>query len=336
MMNRKNAAVSPDTHPSDLAPRMKTYLVTLGIAAAQILCVGAASQSPGSAPATQVQPVPPKAATSAAQTTGQLTDPGATVRPPLPTPANPKLPTLYLVGDSTVRNGKADGAGGQWGWGEPLVEYFDAGKVNVVNRAIGGRSSRTYITEGRWDELLAMLKPGDIVVFQFGHNDPGPLDDTSRARGTLPGVGEESKEIDNPITKKHEVVYTYGWYMRKYVTDTLAIGAIPIVCSPIPRKIWADGKVVRNLNNYGGWARQVAEAKKVAFVDLNEIIARRYDALGEAQVEPLFADPHTHTSRAGAELNAECVVAGLKALKGNPLGQYLSAKGLAVTPDAGH
>jgi hypothetical protein len=80
----------------------------------------------------------------------------------------------------------------------------------------------------------------------------------------------------------------------------------------------------------------VAEAEKVAFVDLNEIIARRYDALGEAQVEPLFADPHTHTSRAGAELNAECVVAGLKALKGNPLGEYLSAKGLAVAPDSGH
>jgi lysophospholipase L1-like esterase len=263
------------------------------------------------------------------------TDPGAAVRLPLPTAKNPNLPTLYLVGDSTVRNGKGDGGSGQWGWGEPLVDYFDAGKINVVNRAIGGRSSRTYVTEGRWDELLAMLKPGDFVVFQFGHNDSGPLDDTSRARGTLPGVGDESREIDNPITRKHEVVYTYGWYMRKYVADTLARGAVPIVCSPIPRKIWVDGKVVRNTDNYGGWARQVAEVEKVAFVDLNGMIARRYDALGEAQVEPLFADPHTHTSRAGAELNAECVVAGLKALNGNPLGQYLSAKGLAVTPDGG-
>ena len=245
------------------------------------------------------------------------------------------MPTVYLVGDSTVRNGKADGAGGQWGWGEPLVDYFDSSRINVVNRAIGGRSSRTYITEGRWDELLALLRPGDFVLLQFGHNDPGPLDDTSRARGTLPGVGAESREIDNPITKKHEVVYTYGWYVRKYVADTLAKGAIPIVCSPIPRKIWKDGKTVRNADNYGGWARQVAAAEKVPFVDLNEIIARRYDALGEAQVEPLFADPHTHTSRAGAELNAECVVAGLKALEENPLGRYLSAKGQAVIPDSG-
>jgi rhamnogalacturonan acetylesterase len=264
------------------------------------------------------------------------TDPEVRTHPPLPVPADPRLPSLFLVGDSTVRNGRGDGANGQWGWGEPLVEFFDTSKINVVNRALGGRSSRTYITEGRWDELLAMLKPGDFVVVQFGHNDSGPLDDTSRARGTLPGVGDESKEIYNPITQKKEVVHTYGWYMRRYVTDTLAKGAVPIVCSPIPRKIWKEGKVVRNAENYGGWAREVAMQSKVAFVDLNEIIGRRYDALGETQVEPLFADPHTHTSRAGATLNAEAVVAGLKALQGNSLERYLSAKGTAVQPDSAH
>lgn len=257
----------------------------------------------------------------------QPTDPSLTsVRTghPLPAPKNPSLPTLFLVGDSTVRNGRGDGAQGQWGWGEPLVDYFDASKINVVNRALGGRSSRTYITEGLWDETLRLMKPGDFVVFQFGHNDSGPLDDTSRARGTLPGIGDETKEIDNPITKKHEVVHTYGWYMRKYVADTLAKGATPIICSPIPRKIWQDGKVVRNRDNYGGWAEQVAKQEGVAFIDLNALIADRYDALGEAAVEPLFADPHTHTSRAGAELNAQCVVEGLKALPGNPLAHDFS------------
>jgi lysophospholipase L1-like esterase len=287
----------------------------------------AAQQSQPAVAPVQAQPAVPPV---------QATDPGATVRPPLPTPQHPSLPTLYLVGDSTVRNGKADGAGGQWGWGEPLADFFNADKINVVNRAIGGRSSRTYITEGRWDELLAMLKTGDIVIFQFGHNDGGPLDDTARARGTLRGISDESREIDNPITRKHEIVHTYGWYMRKYVADTLAKGAIPVVCSPIPRKIWKDGKVVRNDVDYGGWAREVADQEHVAFIDLNEIIARRYDALGEAQVEPFFADPHTHTSRAGAELNAECVVAGFKALKENPVAGYLSAKGEAVAPNSGH
>ena len=315
---------------------MKSYVALCGLAIATLLAMSSTAQdmvSTPSTPAVQAQPQAGRNETNA--TPGQITDPGVAVRPPLPLPKNPKLPTVYLVGDSTVRNGKGDGAGGQWGWGEPLTAYFDSDKMNVVNRAIGGRSSRTYITEGRWDELLAMLKPGDFVIIQFGHNDPGPLDDTSRARGTLPGVGEESKEIFNPITKKQEVVHTYGWYMRKYVSDTVAKGAIPIVCSPIPRKIWKDGKIVRNADTYGGWAKQVAAASNAVFLDLNEIIAHRYDALGEAQVETLFADPHTHTSLVGAELNAECVVAGLKALQNISLDRYLSEKGKSVHSDSG-
>jgi len=261
---------------------------------------------------------------------GSPTDPAVHAKLGLLTPANPHLPTLFLVGDSTVRNGHGDGAHGQWGWGEPFADFFDRAKINVVNRAIGGRSSRTYITEGHWADTLALMKPGDVVLFQFGHNDSGPLDDTARARGTLPGIGDESKEIENPILKRHETVHTYGWYMRKYVVDTLAKGAIPVICSPIPRKIWRDGKVVRNSENYGGWARQVAAQQHVAFIDLNAIIADRYDQLGEQKVEPLFADPHTHTSRAGAELNAECVIAGLKVLSHDPVGRYFSAKGRAV------
>jgi lysophospholipase L1-like esterase len=313
---------------------MNRWMLALSLLLVGGMCAQARAQTlPGQIPAPDTKtPGSSAPATPAAPST----DPGANMRPPLPSPNHPNLPTLFLVGDSTVRNGRGDGGNGQWGWGEPLVDYFDTSKINVVNRALGGRSSRTYITEGRWDELLAMLKPGDVVLFQFGHNDPGPLDDTARARGTIRGVGEEVQEIDNPITKKREVVHTYGWYIRKYVTDTLAKGAIPIVCSPIPRKIWKDGKVVRNAEDYGGWAQQVAAQEHVNFVDLDEIIARRYDALGETKVEPLFADPHTHTSLAGAELNAESVVAGLKALKDDPVAKFFSARGQAVTPDSGH
>ena len=265
---------------------------------------------------------------------GSPTDPAVHAKLGLAIPENSKIPTLFLVGDSTVRNGRGDGAGGQWGWGEPLVSFFDTAKINVVNRAIGGRSSRTYITEGHWEDTLALMKPGDIVLFQFGHNDSGPLDDPARARGTLPGVGNDSREIDNPILKRQETVHSYGWYIRKYVSDTIAKGATPILCSPIPRKIWKDGVVVRNSDTYGGWVQLVAANQHVAFVDLNVIIARRYDALGEAAVEPLFADPHTHTSRAGAELNAECVISGLKGLPHDPLAPYFSEKAKAVVPFA--
>jgi lysophospholipase L1-like esterase len=245
--------------------------------------------------------------------------------------AKEKPPTLFLIGDSTVRNGAGDGTNKQWGWGEPVAAYFDAAKITVLNRARGGRSSRTFLTEGLWDQVLTAMKPGDFVLIQFGHNDGGPINDTSRARGTIKGVGEETEEIDNLLTKKHEVVHSYGWYLRKYVADARTKGATPIICSPVPRKIWKEGRIARD--QYARWAEEVAKAEKVGFIDLNGIIARQYEAMGAEKVEPLFADEHTHTTLAGAELNAACVIAGLKALKTDPLASYYSAKAATVEPE---
>ena len=232
-------------------------------------------------------------------------------------------PTLWLIGDSTVRNGRGDGAGGQWGWGEPLVDLFDPAKISVVNRAVGGLSSRTYFSQGQWARVLAEIKPGDFVMMQFGHNDNGPINDNFRARGTIKGVGEETEEIDNLLTKQHEIVHSYGWYLRKFVADTRAKGATPIICSLIPRGNWKDGKLIRNAEDYGKWAAEVAQAEKATFVDLNEIIARECDELGPEEVAPLFAADHLHTTRAGAELNAAAVITGLKANQPNPLAAFL-------------
>lgn len=229
-------------------------------------------------------------------------------------PANDKLPTLFLIGDSTVRNGRGDGANGQWGWGELLIPQLDAARSNVVNRAVGGLSSRTFYATGHWDRVLGLLKPGDFVVMQFGHNDGGALDDPLRARGTLPGTGEETKEIDNPITKRRETVHTYGWYLRRFITETRARRATPIVCSLVPRKIWKDGRIVRNADTHAGWAARVAQEENAPFIDLNELVAREYDRLGPDKVNALFADEHTHTSRAGAELNAALVRDALRGL----------------------
>lgn len=241
-------------------------------------------------------------------------------------PANPKLPTLYIVGDSTVRNGRGDGANGQWGWGDLVGKYFDPARINVVNWALGGRSSRTFITQGHWDPVVAALRPGDFVMIQFGHNDGGPINDDSRARGSLRGTGDEIQEIDNLLTKQHETVHTYGWYLRKYVSDTKAKGAIPMICSQIPRKIWKDGKIVRNGSDYAGWAAEVAKAEGVPFLDLNNIIAARYEQLGPDKVDPLFGDEHTHTTLAGAELNAEAVISALKGLTNDPLATFFSGQ----------
>lgn len=233
-------------------------------------------------------------------------------------------PVIWLVGDSTVKNGRGDGAGGLWGWGDYLWQQFDTSKVTIKNRALGGRSSRTFISEGLWDKVLAGVKPGDYVIIQFGHNDGGPVNDNFRARGSIRGTGDESQEIDNMITKKHEVVHSFGWYVRKYIDDTREKGAIPIVCSLIPRNIWENGRVARSSGDYSRWTRESAEARKALFIDLNELVAQKYESLGENEVKTkFFGTDHTHTLEAGAVLNAETVAEGIRALKGCRLKKFL-------------
>ena len=246
--------------------------------------------------------------------------------------ADPALPTLYLVGDSTMKVGTP----GQRGWGDDLARFFDPAKINVVNQAIGGRSSRTYQTEGRWAAVLAALRPGDFVIVQFGHNDASPVNEDppvtskTRARGTLRGVGEDSREVDNILTGKHEIVYSFGWYMRRYVADIRARQATPIVLSLVPRNAWKDGHIIRSRpNHYGEWARLVAESTGAAFIDHNEIIARELEKLGPAQVGPLFAD-NLHAAPAGALFNARAAVAGLKALPGAPFAASFSSEAAEI------
>ena len=243
---------------------------------------------------------------------------------PVNVPANPKLPSLFLIGDSTVRNGSGTGTGGQWGWGDFLAPYFNTNKINVVNRALGGTSSRTFYLE-QWPGVLALLKPGDFVIMQFGHNDGGSLNDASRARGTIKGAGDETQTITNLLTHQVETVHTFGWYEKSMIDETRAKHATPMVCSLIPRNNWKDGHVLRNKNDYGGWAGEVAAAENAPFLDINDIIADQYDRLGEEKVKPLFivgAGPHT--SMAGAQTNAMCVIRALKGLKTNPLAPYFS------------
>jgi len=242
-------------------------------------------------------------------------------------PIDSKLRTIFVVGDSTANNH----ANGALGWGDPFIASFDSTKINVVNRARGGRSSRTFISEGLWDKVLNEIKKGDFVLIQFGHNDAGAINDASRARGSLPGIGEETEEIDNLLTKKHEAVHTFGWYMRKMIADTRTKGATPIVLSLTVRNIWKDGRVERGPGKYGDWAADIAKSQNVLFVNVTKLIADKYEQMGEEKVKALFGPDHTHTSPAGAELNASLVVAGLKMIKGKPLNRYLSAKGKAVT-----
>jgi lysophospholipase L1-like esterase len=227
---------------------------------------------------------------------------------------------IFLIGDSTVRNGKGDGAGGLWGWGDYFAAHFDTNKVRVFNRALGGRSSRTYFTEGLWEKVRTDLRPGDFVLMQFGHNDGGEIAKGDRPRASLKGNGDESKDVVVENTGKAETVHSYGWYLRKYIAEAKAAGASPIVLSPVPRNIWKDDRVVRAKNDYGKWAAEAATASGVPFIDFNELISARYETIGQTNVAKDFFTPadHTHTTKAGAELNAEILAMALKEMKGLP------------------
>ncbi len=234
----------------------------------------------------------------------------------------PRLPTLFIVGDSTVKTGTK----GQQGWGTPIAAMFDTSKIKVENHAIGGRSSRTFINEGRWDKVLNASKPGDFVLIQMGHNDGGPLDDAKRARGSIRGTGNESREIDNPITQKKEVVHTYGWYLRKYVTDARDKGLTPILIAPIPHcpqhQVQA-GEVEKS--NHVVWSEEVAKAQGVDFVNLNKLAMARYAAMIPAEIKAKYFTPedNTHTSPGGAAMNAACVVEGVRGLAHCSLKEYV-------------
>lgn len=265
---------------------------------------------------------PPTVATSPAMGPATV-DPGRTA--PLPLLAVAAVPqgkpTIWLIGDSTVSNSNKT----QKGWGNVIGDLFDADKVNVINRARGGRSSRTFLTEGLWDAVVKDLKPGDFVLMQFGHNDGGrPEGVYPYGRASLSGNSDTSRQVETKPGES-EVVYSFGWYLRRYIADTRAKGATPIVLSLIPRNDWTNGKVNRAMNNYGGWAREAAAQGGARFVDLNSLVADKYDALGQDTVKPFFPDEHTHTSEAGARLNAQTVVEGLKMLPDSSFGAYVKA-----------
>ena len=257
-------------------------------------------------------------------------------------PINASLPTLWIIGDSTVCNGQDRGENGQWGWGNPIVHYFDPAKINVVNFALGGTSSRSFQESIRWERILGAMKPGDYLIMQFGHND---------GRGVLPGNGDETQAgsgragraanggntaTTNPANNAADpgnniprdaaaVSHTHGWYMRKYVADARAKGAKEtIICSLIPRNNWRAGKVDAG-QKYPQWDQDAAKQVNASFIDLHKIIVDKYEALGQAAVtEALFPEHETtHTDWAGAIANAQSVIDGLKQNKSELVGYLL-------------
>ena len=232
-------------------------------------------------------------------------------------PLNPALPTVFIVGDSTARN-SAD-----LGWGDHFAPFFDTNRINVANRARAGRSSRTYLNEGLWTAVLAQMKPGDYVLLQMGHNDSGDLDG-AKPRGSLKGIGEETKDLPQttgPLAGKTETIHTYGWYDRKYIAEARAKGAHPILLTTTIRNIWKDGQIERDMG-YDPYIQQIGAAEHVPVADMATLEADQLQALGQEKTAALFPKDHTHTSAAGAELVAGDVASALRQMH-SPLAAYL-------------
>lgn len=237
-------------------------------------------------------------------------------------------PMVFITGDSTVKNKDKD-ADGMWGWGSQAGIIFDPAKITWENVAMAGRSTRSYIREGRWEKVYNALQPGDFVLIQFGHNDICPIND-QKERGVIPGTADTCHVYKMEKDGRYELVYSFGWYLKKMIDDTREKGATPILLSLTPRNEWPGGKCERRNDSYGKWYREVVEQTGVAFVDVHNISA---DFLGKKfaskdavkskeKASKYFNHDHTHTSLLGAQMNARSVARGLRDIH-SPLADYL-------------
>ena len=251
-------------------------------------------------------------------------------------------PVVFITGDSTVKNADKD-EDGMWGWGAVANTIFDEAKIDIVNAAMAGRSCRSYLNEGRWERVYNSLKPGDFVLIQFGHNDISPID-KPKYRGAIATArdtchvyrmqaAKEDLSKQNVIDQKlkantqvgsYEVVYSFGWYLKKFIQDVREKGATPILVSLTPRNEWPNGKIERRNDTYGKWYREVVEETGVEFVDLHNITADFLDKKCGKKEKAMkyFNHDHTHTSLLGAKTNAQSIAKGLRDNK-SPLASYL-------------
>ena len=231
-------------------------------------------------------------------------------------------PVVFITGDSTVKNEDKD-PDGMWGWGSQAGTVFDTDKITVANEAMPGRSTRTYLEEGRWEKVYNSIRPGDFVLIQFGHNDIGDIN-RGKARGVIACAQDTSHvyRVQKGGKTYNEAIYSFGWYLKKFIDDVREKGGTPILVSLTPRNEWPGGKIERRNDSYGRWYREVAAETAVEFVDLHNITADALDRIGRDGAKEYYNRDHTHTSLKGARLNAQGIAEGLRRID-SPLARYL-------------
>jgi hypothetical protein len=199
--------------------------------------------------------------------------------------ADPKLPTLFLVGDLASSSQAL----------APLSALFDTAHLNLAASPSAGRTTRAYINSGDWEKLLARMKPGDFVLIEFA---PAILSggDKDAAIRTLQGIGDGTFDYLDPGTQKVELVHSYGWYLRRMVVDVIDHGASPILCSPPASGQTTAVTPTSAEPTAGDWSRAIAMEQRIPFVDL---------------------------TAAGPTLDASALRAGLQALQSDPLQPFL-------------
>ncbi len=245
--------------------------------------------------------------------------------------------TLYIAGDSTAQT-YGDEEFPQTGWGQVLGHYFTPDRVQVANHAAGGRSSKSFILEGRLEQILNEIKPGDYLFIQFGHNDQkNATEEDLSTRYTDP----ELAATDNLSYKKH---------LKLYIEGARQKGAFPVLLTSVVRRRFKGGVFygIEDMGRYPLAMKELAEEMKVPLIDMNVKCARLVESLGEEQSKGLYmhlspyderfmGDPRYKNSRLyggknhednshfnvmGAEKIARLVAEGIKELE-LPIAPYI-------------
>jgi lysophospholipase L1-like esterase len=207
--------------------------------------------------------------------------------------AGASVPTVFLAGDSTVTDQPFEPT---TSWGQMLPRFFKPG-IAVANHAESGETLKSFITGLRLDKILSLIKKGDWMFIQFGHND---------------------MKVNWPQTYA-EAASTYRQYLKVYIAEARLRGATPVLVTSMHRRNFGpDGKIRNTLGDYPEAVRQVAREENVALIDLNAMSASFYEALGAAKSPVAFGAEGrdaTHHSAYGAYELAKCVVTGIRAAK---------------------
>lgn len=216
--------------------------------------------------------------------------------------ADASPPTAYVIGDSTASSYASD-LYPRTGWAQMLQDYFKPACAQVQDKALAGRSSKSFYDEGAWKPIQATLRAGDFVLIQFGHND----------------------EKKDDAARYTEPFGTYQQYLGKYIDEALAAGATPVLLTSIERNSWKSGMLAETHGDYPRAVRELAQKRQLSLLDMTQLTHAYFERLGQAATTKLFLNlapgespnypngntDNTHLHEKGARVVADIAMAEL-------------------------